>query len=192
MSICISPPEVSRWASMVPSPKGTSVMIWFIRTAWAGRRRLPGVLLADLLGGLEPLVGQERVLSATAAYLQVGAVRAGRTVAPRLHCRVQEVGGQAGERAGRDAAAARRSMASLVGGHRVHDVAGDEGGQLGERERDPAGAVEVGVVADASRPRRAASSVGVLLADRAVGLARPSRSGPCRRCAAGCPGAGRR
>ena len=29
------------WASMVPSPKGTSVMIWFIFTAWAGAAVLP-------------------------------------------------------------------------------------------------------------------------------------------------------
>ena len=29
------------WALMVPSPKGTSVMIWFIRTAWAGGVPLP-------------------------------------------------------------------------------------------------------------------------------------------------------
>ena len=73
------------WASMVPSPKGTSVMIWFIRTAWAGGARLPGVLLADLLGRFEPLVGQEWVLAATAAYLQDRCV--GRAAPyPRLHC----------------------------------------------------------------------------------------------------------
>src|SRR5215211_1977769 len=31
-----SPPEVSTWALIVPSPKGTSVITWFIRTACAG------------------------------------------------------------------------------------------------------------------------------------------------------------
>ena len=91
---------------------------------------------------------------ATAAYLQLGVGWAGGTVSPRLHCRVQE------RRAVRPgAAAARRRRASrdglLVGGHRVHDVAGHEGRQLVERHGDPAGAVEVREVARPSRRRRA-------------------------------------
>ena len=40
-SSSISPDDVSMCASIVPSPNGTSVMIWFIFTVWAIGRTLP-------------------------------------------------------------------------------------------------------------------------------------------------------
>ena len=60
-------------------------------------------------------------------------------------------------------------MASSSDATRVHDVAADEGGQLGERHRDATGAVEVGVVPDRADHAEGQEG-GVLLADRAVGL----------------------
>ncbi len=138
-----------------------------------GRRRLPGVLLADLLGRLEPLVGQERVLRPRRRLLQVR--RLGRRHRSTVICsRVQEVGRRrtgALSRGDQRRRAQGRAMASSSAATRVHDVAGHEGGQLGQRQRDPAGAVEVGVVPDRTRPRRAPAASGPPVADRAVGLA---------------------
>ena len=101
------------WASMVPSPKGTSVMIWFIFTAWAGAAVLPGVLLADLLGGVHPLVGQERVLAprrrTSSSVFGAGAAHGSTKVAPRVQEPSRRQAGQAARRPRRRAA--RRAMA---------------------------------------------------------------------------------
>ncbi len=144
------------WASMVPSPNGTSVMIWFIRTAWAGGGGLPGVLLADLLGLFEPLVGQECVLRHGGVPPASGCW-AGGTLS-RLHCACRK----SRVRPARRPRGAPQGVGDglLVGGHRVHDVPGHEGRQLVERHRDPTGAVEVGEVPDRARRRPSAMSVG--------------------------------
>src|SRR5436190_14684405 len=91
VSMTISPPEVSRWASMVPSPKGTSVTIWFIFTAWAGAAVLPAyssrIALAASIHSSD-----RNGYCATAAYLQLGVRWASGTVAPRLHHACRNLG----------------------------------------------------------------------------------------------------
>ena len=66
------------WASMVPSPNGTSVMIWFILTVWATGGVLPLNSSRMLLGLGHPLVAQEWVLRHRSCSL---VDRVGRTLA---------------------------------------------------------------------------------------------------------------
>ena len=55
-----------------PSPNGTSVMTWFIRTDVRRRCRVAFVFLTDLLGLDDPLFGHELVLRHWDSPLGVG------------------------------------------------------------------------------------------------------------------------
>src|SRR3954466_3218251 len=109
------------WALTVPSPNGTSVMIWFIRTTWAGGVPLPAnssrIFLASVIhSSVRNLYGTDTPLL----------VRNGRTLAAAA----------GGDRSCRTGTASflllRGECNCVVGGQRPDHEPADERGELGD------------------------------------------------------------